>query len=492
MRGLVNLSDQFPGRPGVWPLALKERSKPAGMLAVTAPFDLELLANVETAGAQQVQQCLETAYQLFRDRDAWLSLAERIGVLERAARIMLREKNTLAITAAREGGKPLSDCQIEVQQAIEGVRLCIDHLRSDAGAVIPMEGTTASSHRAALTQYEPIGVVVAVSAFGNPLNMVVQQVAAAVAAGCPVIAKPADDTPLSCLSFAAILRQAGLPVEWCQVVVAEDTSAAELLVTDPRVAFFSFVGSQEVGWMLRSKIAPGTRCALEHGGAAPVILMDDADQSLAANSIIKGGFYYSGQVSVSVQRVFVPKAYSREFAIALASLAAGLSVGNPSNLDTQVGPLIRPAEVGRVHAWVNEAVEGGAELLSGGAAIGESMYKPTVLLDPPVDARVSREEIFGPVVCMYSYESIDDAIRIANDLPFASHAAVFTKNLNAALRVFKRLDASAVMVNDHTAFRVNGMPFAGLRQSGLGVGGIPYSIDAMRVNKMLVVHSPEL
>lgn len=492
MRRPVKPSDHDSGGAGVWPLALKETSEPAGMLAVTAPFDHVLLANVETAGVQQVRQSLETAYRLFRNRDAWLPLAERIGVLERTARIMLREKNTLAITAAREGGKPLSDCQIEVQQAIESVRYCINYLRSDAGVVIPMGGATASAHRAAFTQREPIGVVVAISAFGHPLHMAVQQVTAAVAAGCPVIANPADDTPLSCLKFAAILRQAGLPVEWCQIIVTENLATAEQLVTDPRVSFFSFAGSPKVGWGLRSKIAPGTRCSLEHGGAAPVFLMEDADQALAAKSIITGGFYHAGQVCGSVQRVFVPKSYAREFAISLATLAAGLCVGNPGNLDTQVGPLIRRTEVTRVHARVSEAVSGGAELLTGGAAIGESMYKPTVLLDPPEDARVSCEEIFGPVVCVYSYESIDGAIRIANNLPFAFHAAVFTKNLNAALRVFKRLDASAVMVNDHTAFHVVGMPSAGLRQSGLGVGGIPYSIDAMQIEKMLVLHSPEL
>jgi len=492
MRELAELTSPALDDPGVWPLAVKERTDPAGVLTVTAPYDGELLATVETAGVQQVQQSLETAYGLFRNRDGWLSLAERIGVLERTARIMLREKDALAITAAREGGKPLIDSQIEVQRAIDGVKLCVEHLRSDAGIVIPMGGTNASSHRAAFTQREPIGVVVAVSAFNHPLNLIVHQTAAAVAAGCPVIVKPADDTPLSCLRFAGILQQAGLPVEWCQVIVAVDIATAEALVTDPRVGFFSFIGSPKVGWMLRSKLAPGTRCSLEHGGAAPVFVMEDADQELAISSITKGGFYHAGQVCVSVQRVFVPNSFAREFATSLAERAAALTVGDPRNMDTDVGPLIRSAEVQRVDAWVKEAIKGGAALLTGGDAIGESMYEPTVLLNPPADAKVSREEIFGPVVCIYAYESVDDAIEIANDLPFAFHAAVFTKDLDAAIRVFRRVDASAVMVNDHTAFRVDGMPFAGLRQSGLGVGGIPYTIDDMQINKMLVLHSPEL
>lgn len=477
--------------PDDLPLTLKGRSHPTGVLDVTAPYDGKFLAKVETAGVPEVQQSLETAYRLFRNRDAWLSLAERIGVLERTARIMLREKDALATTAAREGGKPLTDSQTEVQRAIDGVKLCVEHLRSNAGTVIPMGGTAASSNRIAFTQREPVGVVVAVSAFNHPLNLIVHQVAAAVAAGCPVIVKPADETPISCLRFAGILRQAGLPVKWCQVIVAVDIATAETLVTDPRVGFFSFIGSAKVGWMLRSKLAPGTRCALEHGGAAPVILMEDADQELAVSSITRGGFYHAGQVCVSVQRVFVPKSYARNFASSLAASAAALIVGDPGKIGTEVGPLIRVAEVQRVDEWVNEAIAGGAELLTGGAATGKSMYRPTVLLNPPVDARVSREEIFGPVVCVYAYESVDDAIGIANDLPFAFQAAVFTRDLDSAIKVFKRMDASAVMVNDHTAFRVDGMPFAGLRQSGLGVGGFPYTIDDMQINKMLVLHSPE-
>ena len=492
MYELAESRSYFLDGPEIWPLALRVRSQPAGELSVIAPYDGTLIAKVETAGIQHVEQSLKTAYGLFRNRDLWLPLAERIGILERAARIMLREQDSLAKTAAREGGKPLTDSQIEVQRAIDGVKICVEHLRSDTGTVIPMGGTTTSANRAAFTQREPVGVVVAVSAFNHPLNLIVHQAAAAVAAGCPVIVKPADDTPLSCLSFASILRQAGLPMAWCQVIVADEIATAEALVTDSRVGFFSFIGSPKVGWMLRSKLAPGTRCTLEHGGAAPVILMEDADQDLAISSITRGGFYHAGQVCVSVQRVFVPASSAREFASSLAARAALLTVGDPGRTDTDVGPLIRPGEVQRVDAWVHEAIAGGAELLTGGAAIGESMYQPTVLLNPPLDASISRQEIFGPVVCVYAYNSIDEAISIANDLPFAFHAAVFTNSLNAALRVFKRIDASAVMVNDHTAFRVDGMPFAGLRQSGLGVGGIPYTIDEMRINKMLVLKSLEL
>jgi acyl-CoA reductase-like NAD-dependent aldehyde dehydrogenase len=341
--------------------------------------------------------------------------------------------------------------------------------------------------RTAFTQKEPIGVVVAVSAFNHPLNLIVHQVGPAVATGCPVIVKPAADTPLSCLRFVQILREAGLPDAWCQVLVADDRETAEKLVTDSRVGFFSFIGSAKVGWMLRSKLAPGARCALEHGGAAPVLLADPYDQDAAVASIAKGGFYHAGQVCVSVQRVYVPTADVGDFAQALAKTAGKLKVGAPEDSATEVGPLIRHAEVERVASWVEEAVADGAKLLCGGEKISDSCYAPTVLLEPAADAKVSTLEIFGPVVCVYGYDNLADAVQRANALPVAFQAAVFCKNIDTANRLYHDLDASAVMINDHSAFRDDVMPFAGLRESGLGIGGIPYTMEDMQIDKMMVV-----
>jgi len=474
------------------PLMVAGRSDPAGLLRVTAPFDQQLIAEVETCDGSHIDDALRTAHTLFRNRDAWIALHDRIGILERTAAQMGEDHEHLTLLATREGGKPLCDSQIEVTRAIDGIRLCIDTLRADAGQVVPMGATAASAERLAFTQKEPIGVVVAVSAFNHPLNLIVHQVAAAVAAGCPVIVKPAEDTPLSCLKFVQILHAAGLPAAWCQVVVPKDLLIAERLVTDERVAFFSFIGSARVGWMLRSKLAPGTRCALEHGGVAPVILTDDFDHELALAAILKGGFYHAGQVCVSVQRVYAPREIAREFAEALAGQATGLTIGDPTSPDTEVGPLIRESEVTRVHDWVCEAIAAGAERLCGGSPINKSCYPCTVLYDPPADVKVSVFEVFGPIVCVYPYDDPDEAIAAANSLPFAFQAAVFTRTIDSALRIFRRLDASAVMVNEHTAFRVDGMPFAGLRQSGLGVGGIPYTIADMQIEKMLVLKSSEL
>jgi len=461
-------------------------------ISVTAPFDGSDISSVPNATQQDVENALAKAHALYRDRDGWLSKPRRIEILKRAAEIIKERREALALEAAREGGKPLMDSLVEIDRAADGVENCVEVLRAEGGRVIPMSLNPSSTGRIAFTQFEPIGPVVAVSAFNHPFNLIVHQVTPAIAVGCPVIVKPADITPLSCFAFVNILYEAGLPKEWCQIVVPQDLEVATALVSDPRNAFFSFIGSARVGWMLRSKLAPGTRCALEHGGAAPVILAADADLDDALPRLAKGGFYHAGQVCVSVQRIFAHSSIAEEAAATLAELGSKMKVGDPTSRDTEVGPLIRTAEVDRVDEWVQAAIAGGAKCLTGGERISESCYKPTVLLNPPEDANVSTMEIFGPVICVYSYDDIDDAIEKANSLPVSFQAAVMTKDIDTAMRVYNRIDATAVMVNEHTAFRVDWMPFAGARQSGHGVGGIPYSMHEMQIEKMMVLRSDEL
>lgn len=463
-----------------------------GSRPVLAPYDRSLIATLEVVGWEVADHALNTAYTLFRNRDRWLTAAQRIAILERAADLLSERAEDFAVEAAREGGKPLMDSRIEVARAIDGLRVCVHTLRTEAGEVVPMNLNAASAGRIAFTQKEPIGVVLAFSAFNHPLNLIVHQVGPAIAAGCPVIVKPAEATPISCYRFVALLREAGLPEEWCQVFSVENREVSAQLVADPRVAFFSFIGSARVGWMLRSKLAPGARCALEHGGAAPVIVAADADLEQAIPLLTKGGFYHAGQVCVSVQRVFVHASIARDLAVRLAEAAKKLRVGDPTRDDTEVGPMIRPEEVQRVDEWIKEAVVAGGELLCGGVRISETCYAPTVLFNPPDTVRVSREEVFGPVVCVYSYAELNEAIARANALPYAFQAAVFTRDLDTALRAYQRLDAAAVMVNDHTAFRVDWMPFAGLRQSGLGVGGMPYTLREMQIEKLCVLRSSGL
>jgi acyl-CoA reductase-like NAD-dependent aldehyde dehydrogenase len=461
-------------------------------LEVTAPWDGELIATLDTANDAAVERALETAAGLHRDCPRGLAIERRVAILEGAAAIMRERTEPLALGIAREGGKPLVDARIEVARAIDGMQICVETLRRQCGTEIPMHLNAASAQRVAFTRHQPIGVVVAVSAFNHPLNLIVHQAAPAVAAGCPVIVKPAEDTPLSCMSFVEILREAGLGEEWCQALTVSDLAVATRLVTDPRVAFLSFIGSAKVGWMLRSQLAPGTRCALEHGGAAPALVAADADLDVALELLAKGGFYHAGQVCVSVQRVFAERGIARELAERLADRARALRVGDPTLPDTEVGPLIRHREVERVDEWVREARAGGAEALCGAEVLSPSTYAPTVLYEPPGDSRVSTQEVFGPVVCVYPYDGLDDACARANSLPFAFQAAVFTRDIDTAMRAYDRLEASAVMVNDHTAFRVDWMPFAGLRESGLGIGGIPHTMHDMQIEKLLVVRSPAL
>ncbi len=455
-------------------------------LEVVNPYDQEVIGSVPITDWGMIDKYLEIAHDLFRNRGNWLPAHRRIDVLKKTAKIMEERSEELAFQIANEGGKPLVDAQVEVARAIDGVGLCVKELPHMAGKEIPMDLSEAGAGRMAFTTREPIGPVAAISAFNHPLNLIVHQIAPAVAVGCPVLVKPADDTPLSCKTFVDILYEAGLPEEWCRFVAC-DIPTAEKLVTDPRVAFFSFIGSAKVGWMLRSRLAPGTRCALEHGGAAPVIVDGGADIDSMIPSLLKGGFYHSGQVCVSVQRVFVPKKHAEEIARALSEGAAKLVVGNAVEEATECGPLIRPREVDRVAEWIEEARSGGGQVLTGGKMLGKTTYAPTVLLNPPPDAKVSTLEIFGPAVCVYGYDVMDRAIEMANALPFAFQASVFTKNLDVAMKAVRELDASAVMVNDHTAFRVDWAPFAGRRQSGYNTGGIGYTMHDMTQGKMAVI-----
>ena len=467
-------------------------AKAAGTVNVTAPFDGAPIATIETGDANAVETALNTAHNLFTDKNNWLSAEQRINILEKAAVIMQSRFDELAIEAAREGGKPLADSKVEVTRAIDGIKNCVEVIRSEHGEEIPMSRNAASMNRLAFSTREPIGVVVAVSAFNHPLNLAVHQIGPAIAAGCPVIIKPAEDTPLSCFRLINILYEAGLPEAWCQGIVTTDHDAATKLVADNRVGFFSFIGSAKVGWMLRSKLAPGTRCALEHGGVAPVIVSHDADMEDTVALLSKAGFYHAGQVCVSVQRVYADKTIARKLAEKIAEAGNEMKIGDPTLANTEIGPLIRHAETDRVDEWVKDAVDKGAELLSGGKKVSDSCYQATVLFNPPSDAIISLNEIFGPVICIYEYENIDEAITRANSLDVAFQAAVFSKNIDTCMHAFKQLDASAVMVNDHTAFRVDWMPFAGLKHSGHGVGGIPHTLKDMQIEKMMVIRSPSL
>jgi acyl-CoA reductase-like NAD-dependent aldehyde dehydrogenase len=456
-------------------------------MLVTQAFDGAAIEELATNSEADIGNMLERAAKLHEDNKSWLPAYQRIEILRKLARLVQRDFELFAVLIAREGGKPLADARIEVARAVNGVDGAASELEHLAGVEIPMGLTPASENRLAFTTREPIGVVAAISAFNHPLNLIVHQVAPAIAAGCPVIIKPASTTPLCCRRFVELTHEAGLLPEWCQFVLPETNALAERFVTDPRVAFLSFIGSPAVGWYLRSKLPPGTRCALEHGGAAPVIVDRSVQLERIITPLVKGGYYHAGQVCVSVQRIYVHEEIREAFLERFTAEVEKLRVGDPVLAETDVGPLILPKEVSRVEEWVDEAVSAGAKVLTGGKRISERVYAPTILVEPPAGARVSTKEVFGPVTCVYGYNDIDEAIARANSLPLAFQASVFATDIDAALHSARTLAASAVMVNDHTAFRTDWMPFAGQRQSGYGTGGIPYTMREMTHEKMIVL-----
>jgi acyl-CoA reductase-like NAD-dependent aldehyde dehydrogenase len=460
-------------------------------LKVYSPYDNSLIREVKKVGKEAVEEALTKAKALFDDQSRWLKPYERIEILEKLQELMKRDLEKLTKTAAGEGGKPYQDSKVEVLRAINSVKIAAEEIGRMTGTQIPMGLTEASANRWAFTIREPIGVVAAISAFNHPLNLIVHQTITAFAAGCPVLVKPASTTPLSCLAFADLMKEAGVPQDWMQVLII-DNEAAELLVTDKRINFLTFIGSAKVGWSLKSKLAAGTRCALEHGGVAPVIVEQDADIDDLLPLLVKGGFYHAGQVCVSVQRIFVHETIARDIAEKIAEKASALIVGDPLDVKTEVGPLISTDEVDRVEEWVKEAAEKGAEVLCGGERISDTCFAPTVLWNPPMDVKVSKEEVFGPVVCIYPYSDMNKAIKDANDLEYHFQAAIFTNDLNKALEAVKKINATAVMVNDHTAFRVDWMPFGGRDASGEGLGGIPYSMHDMSRDKMMIFRSKVL
>jgi len=475
------------------------------ILTVTSPYDRHFIREFPMAGEKETEQALSRAYRLFKDTSRHLQKFQRIEILEKLAALMSVQVEELTMIAAEEGGKPYKDSKVEVLRAINGVKLAVAELYSMRGEEIPMGMTAASVNRLAFTTREPIGVVLAISAFNHPLNLIVHQVIPAIAVGCPVIVKPASATPVSCFNLVQMLYEAGLPEDWCTALVCR-RELAEKLASDPRIGYLTFIGSHEVGWRLRSILAPGTRVALEHGGVAPVIVDETADMDSIIQPIAKGGFYHAGQVCVSVQKVFVHESKAREFAEKLAEEANRLIVGDPLDPETDIGPMIAESEVTRVREWVEEAVLAGALEMTGSAINSKSQapnpkqipnhklktqnflssYRPTVLYSPPDSAKVSTHEIFGPVICVYPFSKLEDAISRANSLRYAFQASVFTQNIDVAMKTAQQINASAVMINDHTAFRVDWMPFGGRDESGIGTGGIPYSMHEMTRSKMVV------
>ena len=457
---------------------------------VVSPFDGKRIASCAQIGFEDAFENLK-ALHTFHSRARLPQPYERARILTSASQRIRERHAFFADLIAWEGGKPLRDAQIEVTRAIHSLELSAGEATRIHGREISMRATPSAEGHLAFTTVEPIGVVFAISAFNHPLNLIAHQVGPAIAAGCPVMVKPARETPLSCFHLIEELYEAGLSPEMLVPVVCEN-DVAEKLAASEMVSFLSFIGSAKVGWHLRAKIANGTRLALEHGGSAPAIVDESAHLDQAIPSLVRSSFYHSGQVCVSTQRIFVHEAIFEDFEKRFIIEVAKLKTGDPRLIDTDCGPIIRSRDLERIESSVAKAVENGARLIIGGKKKGVSLFEPTVLTDVAAHDPILDEEIFGPVVSLIPFSQMDEAVRGANSVRWQFQAAIYSKNIDVAMTACKGLRASAVMVNESTAFRVDGMPFRGDGPSGLGTGGIPYATQELLKEKMILIQSPAL
>jgi acyl-CoA reductase-like NAD-dependent aldehyde dehydrogenase len=452
-----------------------------------SPWDRKRITSLGFMTEAQAFENLNTLKRTFASR-AQPSSVERIAILRRAAARVQARHEQFSDLIAWEGGKPLHDARLEVTRAINSLEIAAEEAGHQAGREVPMRGSHAALGHQAWTVLEPIGVVFAISAFNHPLNLIVHQIAPAIATGCPVMIKPALETPLSCLHLLDELYEAGLPLEMCLPLIA-DTDIAEKVARSEDIGFFSFIGSAKVGWYLRSVLSPGVRFSLEHGGAAPVIVDSTANLEGALPAIVKGGFYHAGQVCVSVQRIFVHERIADEFTEKLVHQVSRLKTADPRLASTDCGPLIRSKEVTRIAEWINEARAAGGKTLCGGSALSETSYAPTVMVGMKASDRVMKDEVFGPLVCVQTFRDLDDAVVCANEVKWSFQSSVFTESLKTAFHLGAKLNASAVLINESPTFRVDWMPFRGNGPSGFGTGGIPYAMRDMVNEKMLVFKS---
>jgi glyceraldehyde-3-phosphate dehydrogenase (NADP+) len=411
---------------------------------------------------------------------------ERAAILMSVSGALKTRQDEIARTLAGEAGKAIRDATAEVDRAAMTFHIAAEEARRLGGEVVPMDLAPHGAGRIGITRRFPIGPVAAISPFNFPLNLSAHKVAPAIAAGNPIVLKPATKTPLSALYLAELLAAAGLP-EGAISVLPMPRTVGDRLVTDARFKLLTFTGSSPVGWDMKNR-AGKKKVILELGGNAGVVIDDSADLQFAATRIATGGFALAGQSCISVQRVYVHERVFDDFSGRLLTLVEALKVGDPLDPATDVGPMIDEGEAARVDAWVQEAVARGARVLTGGTRLGGALYSPTVITDVPADAKVCAAEVFAPLVGLYPFARFDDALREVNRSAFGLQAGVFTSTLEHALRAFDELDVGGVIVNDVPTWRADQMPYGGIKDSGLGREGPRYTIEEMTEPKLLVIN----
>jgi glyceraldehyde-3-phosphate dehydrogenase (NADP+) len=454
-------------------------------LDVTCPYDGHLVGATWLAGQDEFERAARAAVAAAPTMRV-LPAYRRAEILVAVSRALVASRDEVGRQLAGECGKPLRDAFTEVDRAAMTFQVAADEARRLFGEVIPMDLAPHGTGRLALTRRFPLGPVAAISPFNFPLNLVAHKLAPAVAAGNPIVLKPASKTPLSAITLGEMLVEAGLPPAAVSILPM-DRANGDRLVTDPRFKLLTFTGSSAVGWAMKAR-AGRKRVILELGGNAGAIVDETADIELAATRVAAGGFALAGQSCISVQRVFVHEQVFDRFAASLVARAERLKSGDPLDPDTELGPMVDHGEVDRVEAWVQEAVAQGARVLTGGRKIDASIYAPTVLVDAPETARVCADEVFAPVVVLARFADFKDALAAINRSIFGLQAGVFTRDLGRALEAFDTIEAGGVLINDVPTWRIDHMPYGGVKDSGLGREGPRYTIEEMTELKLLVIN----
>jgi acyl-CoA reductase-like NAD-dependent aldehyde dehydrogenase len=449
-----------------------------------SPYSGELIAEVAQADEQDADEAIQAA------KDAAPIMAkmpahQRADILDKAANAIERRQEELARIIAWEAAKPIRTARGEMARTVMTYKFAAMEARQIHGETVPLDAAPGGEGRIAFTIRKPIGVVGAITPFNFPFNLVAHKVGPAIAAGNTVVLKPAEFTPLSALALAEIFQEAGLPAGALNVIPGSGPVVGEKLVQDPRVAKITFTGSPRVGIAIKNK-AGLKRVTLELGSNSALII--DRDVEITKELIdrcILGAFSFSGQVCISVQRILVHKSRYAEFAAKFAEAAEKLVVGDPFDERTDLSALIAPREVERMAQWVASATARGAKILTGGKQISSRLYPPTILENVPTDEPVSCQEVFGPLVTLASFDTLDEAISLVNDSRYGLQAGIYTGNIKAALSAAVELEVGGVMINDFPTFRVDNMPYGGVKESGFGREGVKYAVEEMTELKLI-------
>ncbi|HIH42747.1 TPA: aldehyde dehydrogenase family protein [Candidatus Woesearchaeota archaeon] len=466
------------------------------VIDVIFPYENNIIAKVFLAQPTDVETAISNAVKAFETTKKYSSF-ERSEILGKAACALKQNKENLAKILTLENGKAIKDARAEVDRAILTFTIAKEEAKRIPGEVLPVDIVSATKGRFAVVKRFPIGPVAGITPFNFPLNLVCHKVAAAIAAGNPIIIKPASKTPLCALELAKIFESIkigenqSLP-EGIFSVLPCKTSVAEPLITDERIKLLTFTGSADVGWNLKNK-AGKKKVTLELGGNAALIVHDDADVELAASRVSIGGFAVAGQSCISVQRIYVHEKVFDEFTKKLVTKVKALVVGDPLNDKTDVASMVDVQNAQRVEQWVNLAVKDGGKLLFGGKRDKNvsSVYLPTILANVPETSSVCIKEIFGPVVVLQKYKDFKDAIKRANNSLYGLQAGIFTKDIDKIMFAFNELDVGGVMVNEVPTYRVDNQPYGGVKNSGFGREGPKYVIEEMTELKVMIVNVRE-